>query len=145
MSKNVTVSANKAGQVVVMSNDNPKFGYIRLEQTRQMIDNRGWLRKKDVSALIQGETEDLIDMNLSAGDQLSGNIIIRESLEPFSTRNPEKDYKYAGDTGVVCCLDGQPIYRKAFYDPSGKLTDELVAHNNTDAIKKATATEALSL
>jgi hypothetical protein len=145
MSKNVTVSANKAGQVVVMSTDNPKFGYIRVEQTRSLIDNRGWLRKKDVSALIQGETEDLIDMHLTAGDQLSGNIVIRESLEPFSTRNPEKDYKYAGDTGVVCCLDGQPIYRRAFYDPSGKLTDELIAHNNSEAIKKANEVETLSL
>jgi hypothetical protein len=145
MSKNVTVSANKAGEVVVMSNDNPKFGYIRVEQTRSLIDNRGWLRKKDVSALIQGETTDLLDLKLEAGDALSGNIIIRESLEPFSTKNPEKDYKYAGDTGVVCCLDGQPIYRKAFYDATGKLTDELIAHNNNEAIKNAQSVEAASL
>ncbi len=145
MSKNVTVSANKAGEVVVMSNDNPKFGYIRVEQTRSLIDNRGWLRKKDVSALIQGETADLLDLKLEAGDALSGNIIIRESLEPFSTKNPEKDYKYAGDTGVVCCLDGQPIYRKAFYDATGKLTDELIAHNNNEAIKNAQSVEAASL
>jgi hypothetical protein len=145
MSKNVTVSANKAGEVVVMSNDNPKFGYIRVEQTRSLIDNRGWLRKKDVSALIQGETTDLLDLKLEAGDALAGNIIIRESLEPFSTKNPEKDYKYAGDTGVVCCLDGQPIYRKAFYDATGKLTDELIAHNNNEAIKNAQSVEAASL
>jgi hypothetical protein len=145
MSKNVTVSANKAGEVVVMSNDNPKFGYIRVEQTRSLIDNRGWLRKKDVSALIQGETTDLLDLKLEAGDALSGNIIIRESLEPFSTKNPEKDYKYAGDTGVVCCLDGQPIYRKAFYDATGKLTDELIAHNNNEAIKNAQSVETASL
>ena len=145
MSKNVTVSANKAGEVVVMSNDNPKFGYIRVEQTRSLIDNRGWLRKKDVSALIQGETTDLLDLKLEAGDALSGNIIIRESLEPFSIKNPEKDYKYAGDTGVVCCLDGQPIYRKAFYDATGKLTDELIAHNNNEAIKNAQSVEIASL
>jgi hypothetical protein len=145
MSKTVTVSANKSGEVVVMSNDNPKFGYIRVEQTRSLIDNRGWLRKKDVSALIQGETTDLLDLKLEAGDALAGNIIIRESLEPFSTKNPEKDYKYAGDTGVVCCLDGQPIYRKAFYDATGKLTDELIAHNNNEAIKNAQSVEAASL
>jgi hypothetical protein len=139
MTKNVTVTANKAGDVVI-SSENPKFGYIRVVQTRATIDTRGWLRKKDVSALIQGETQDLLDMDLQNGDVLPGNIIIRESLEPFSTTNPDKDYKYAGETGIICCLDGQPIYRKAFYDATGKLTDTLIPHNNTEAIKKANET-----
>jgi hypothetical protein len=137
MFKNVTVTANKAGEVVVPSNDNPTFGYIRVVQTRTMVDNRNWLRKKDVSSLIQGEVQDLNDLCLMEGDTLPGNIIIRESLEPFNTNNPEKDYKYAGETGVVCCLDGQPIYRRAIYDASGKLQDELIQHNNTEAIKAA--------
>jgi hypothetical protein len=102
-----------------------------------MVDNRNWLRKKDVSSLIQGEVQDLNDLCLMEGDTLPGNIVIRESLEPFNTNNPEKDYKYAGETGVVCCLDGQPIYRRAIYDASGKLQDELIQHNNTEAIKAA--------
>ncbi len=88
MFKNVTVTANKAGEVVVASNENPTFGYIRVVQTRTTVDNRNWLRKKDVSSLIQGEVVDLQDLCLSEGDTLPGNIVVRESLEPFNTNNP---------------------------------------------------------
>ena len=45
----------------------------------------------------------------------------------------------AGDTGIVCCEHGQPIYRKTFYDASGTMEDTYVAHTNGDAIREANA------
>ena len=68
---------------------------------------------------------------------LPGKIYIRESLEPFSADDPDRDLKIAGDTGVVCCSHGQPIYRKSFYDQTGTQGDDLVPHTNGDAIKEA--------
>ena len=53
--------------------------------------------------------------------------------------NPEKDYKIAGKTGIVCCQDGQPVYRKTFYTLNTNAEDVAVAHNNTEDIKAAYA------
>ena len=59
-----------------------------------------------------GLVEDLKEMNLYAGQGLDGKIIIEESLEPFNKKNPERDLKVAGETGIVCTLGGLPIYRR---------------------------------
>jgi hypothetical protein len=64
-------------------------------------------------------------------------------LVPFNAENPEKDYKMAGSTGIVCCVDGQPIYRKTFYNPSSNDHDETLAHDNSEAIRLANAESAV--
>jgi hypothetical protein len=133
----VTVTANAEGKVVSISKSNPKFGYVRVEQTRAVVDERGWVSKKSLSSLIHGELEVLTSLGYFNGQELSGNIIIRESLDAFNDENPERDYKIAGKSGIVCCIDGQPIYRKCFYDATGSKSDELIAHNNTEAIRSA--------
>ena len=138
MNKSVKVTANEAGQVVNISKNNPEYGFIRVAQERTIFEG-GWARKKTLSALISGSTEDLKSMGLRAGQEMPGRIIVTESLEPFNAENPEKDYKVAGDTGIICCLDGQPIYRKTFYTEDVSATDTMIAHNNGDAIKAAYA------
>lgn len=141
----VKVTGTESGQVVIPSDNNTTFAHVRVTQRRNFVDDRGWLKKKDLSALILGETTDLSDMGLFAGQELPGKIVIKESLFPFNVNNPEKDYKYAGETGVVCCLDGQPIYRRAFYDATGKDEDVFIKHNNGNAIKAASAKVAARL
>jgi hypothetical protein len=133
----VTVTANAEGKVVSISKSNPKYGYVRVEQTRAMVDERGWVSKKSLSSLIHGEIDILNSLGYFNGQELPGNIIIKESLDAFNTDAPERDYKIAGKSGIVCCLDGQPIYRKCFYDATGSKSDELIAHNNTSAIRTA--------
>jgi hypothetical protein len=136
MNTTVHVTANKAGQVITSNNGG--YGFIRVSQTRMSIDERtGFAKPVVLSALIKGKLEHLEIFGYSAGQQLPGKIVVKESLEPFNTKNPEKDYKMAGDTGIVCCVDGQPIYRNCFYNVSGTDTDELIAHTNTDAIREA--------
>ena len=54
--------------------------------------------------------------------------------------NPERDYKIAGKTGIVCCQDGQPIYRKTFYTLNSSAEDVLVSHNNIEDIRAAYST-----
>ena len=46
----------------------------------------------------------------------------------------------AGDTGIVCCSHGEPIYRKTFFVADLEAEDVFVAHTNGDAIKEANGT-----
>lgn len=131
----VIVSSDEDENVIVPTkNDN---GYIRLTQERMIINKKGWINVKPVSTLVQGEITMLEKLDWKANQQLRGQIVIKESLEPFNSANPERDYKIAGETGVVCCIDGQPIYRKTFYDLSGQDNDILLEHTNQEEIKRA--------
>ena len=131
----VIVSSDEDNNVIVPTkNDN---GYIRLTQERMIINKKGWINVKPVSTLVQGEIAMLEKLDWKPNQQLKGQIVIKESLEPFNNTNPDKDYKIAGETGIVCCIDGQPIYRKTFYDVTGQDVDILIEHNNQSEIKKA--------
>ena len=139
MNRSVIVTASESGAVVNVSSNNPDFGYIRVEQLKPVFDMNGWARMRKVSALIPGATEDLKAFGWGAGTSLPGKIVTIESLEPFNTVNPEKDYKIAGETGIVCHVDGQPIYRRSFYTEDSTRTDESIQHTNTEEIKAAYA------
>lgn len=145
MNSKVKVTADAAGNVVVPSKNNSIWGHIRVVQDRVVIDDRGFARLRSVSALIPGLIKDLKAFNWKADQELKGTIIIKEQLEPFNPKEPERDYKIAGRTGIPCCIDGQPIYRKAFYSTNAEasdvfITDEfgnIVSHNNVDDIRAA--------
>lgn len=134
MSK-VIVTADAAKNVIVPSKNSPEWGVIRVEQTRMVIDAGGFARKKKVSALIPGLITDLKGFGWNAGEEVEGKIIVKEQLTPFNEKDPERDYKIAGKTGIVCCVDGQPIYRKAFYTLNQEAYDVTLEHNNTEAIR----------
>jgi hypothetical protein len=140
MNSKVKVTADETtGAVVIISKNNPEWGHIRLKQVRAAFDDNGFVRKRGISALIHGTIEDLKDFKWVNNQEIAGKIIFKESLEPFNVNNPEKDYKIAGKTGIVCCQDGQPVYRKTFYTLNSSTEDISVAHNNTEDIKAAYA------
>jgi hypothetical protein len=141
MNSKVKVTAEEVtGNVVVVSKNNPEWGHIRVEQSRTTIDDNGFARKRNISALIHGTVEDLKSFKWVDGKEVPGQIIAKESLEPFNMNNPERDYKIAGKTGIVCCQDGQPIYRKTFYTLNSSAEDVLVSHNNIEDIRAAYST-----
>jgi hypothetical protein len=140
MQSKVNILADDMGNVIRQSSNNSEYAYVRLQQDRVTFGNNGWVKKSNVSTLLHGKLEDLQSLNLQAGATLPGKLIIKESLEPFSKNDPDRDLKYAGDTGIICCVDGQPIYRKTFYVVDETAQDVLVAHNNGDAIKEANGT-----
>ena len=133
--KKPTVTADKSGQAIVVSKDSPEYGYVRVSQTRNIIDERGWLRNKAIAALILGSVLDLKSAGYSAGQELEGKIVIREQLVPFNKKNPEKDLKVAGKTGITCMVGDAPIYRKAFYSMDAEAKDVLVEHTNVETIR----------
>ena len=136
MNSNVKVTADEAGNVISQSK-NPEYGYVRLVQDKTLIDDTGFLRKKEVSALLQGKMEDLISLNLKAGAELEGKIVIKESLTPFNINNPQADLKVAGSTGIPCTLQGSPIYRETVYSNASNASDTLIKHDNVEELRAA--------
>lgn len=137
MNSKVKVVGDETGSVIVISKNNSDFGTIRVVQDRVVFDETGFARKKSVSALIAGKVSDLKSFGWKSNQELTGKIVIRESLTPFNAKDPDRDFKLAGKSNIVCCVDGEPIYRKTFYTENESTQDEIIAHNNTDAIRAA--------
>ena len=142
MQNKVQIIPDELGNVIRVSQNNADYGHLRLQQERVIFGNTGWVNKKTVKTLLHGKVEDLRDMGLQNMTELPGKIIINESLEPFNTNDPDRDLKMAGKTGIICCQDGQPIYRKTMYVSDVNAEDTLVAHNNGDAIREANLLES---
>jgi len=139
MDAKVIVTADKVGNVIVKSANNAEYGHIRVEQTRMLVDENGFARKKKLSALIAGTIEDLNGFGWGAGEEVTGKIIVKEACTPFNSKDPERDYKIAGASGVVCTANDAPIYRKHFFTLTSSSEDVLVDHDNHDEIKAAYA------
>lgn len=131
----VTVSSDKEGAVINVT-ENPEIGYIILKQTRVIFKSTGWLKKQKLQTLVFGEIEELKDLNWFNGMELPGNILIKEQLEPFNEKDPERDYKIAGTTGIVCCIEGQPIYRNCYYETNPNINDIEIEHDNGEVIRE---------
>jgi hypothetical protein len=142
MQNKVQIIPDDLGNVIRVSQNNDEFGHVRLEQERVTFGNTGWVNRKTVSTLLHGKVQDLRDMGIQNMTELSGKIVVRESLEPFNTNDPDRDLKIAGSTGIICCQDGQPIYRKTVFTADMNAEDVLVAHTNGDAIREANQTES---
>ena len=135
MDSKVFVRADDQGNVIGVSENNPEYGYVKVQQLAMQINDQGWLRQVLRTALIKGKVEDLVKCDFKADQIISGKIIVKESLTPFNEENPDRDLKIAGTTGVICRLDDQPIYRQTFYAQNLNAVDELIMHNNSDEIK----------
>lgn len=139
MNSKVIVTADPTTNAVINVSDNPQWGYIRVEQVRTMIDDNGFLKRKSVSAIVPALLSDLEDSGFFAGQQLDGKIVVEESLEPFNKKTPERDLKIAGETGVVCTLAGQAIYRRTKWALDNSASDNLIKHDNIEELRAAYA------
>lgn len=138
----VEIVPNEHGAKIRVSANNPEYAHVLLVQNKTWIAPSGWVRQRRMSTLLNGKTEVIKELGLGKKKYLPGQIVIKEQLEPFQSNDPDRDIKYAGDTGVICCKEGEIIYRKCFYDSSGLDTDVLIAHTNGDAIREANAARA---
>jgi hypothetical protein len=138
MNSNVTVVADATtNSVINQSTNNPEYGFVRLQQTRTQIDENGFLRRRSFSSLIHGPITLLQASNFYAGQILPGNIIVKEAMTPFNKKTPERDLKIAGETGIVCRVGGEPIYRKTYYSASASSVDITIEHDNVEELKIA--------
>lgn len=138
MNKDVKVTANETGVVINISKKNPEYGYVRVTQERNSFDG-GWMKKRTLSALISGKVEELKDFGFTKDQVLPGKIVVLEDIKPFQAENPDKDVKLAGDTGIICSIGGEPIYRRTIFTDNLDATDSLLEHDNTEEIQHAYA------
>jgi len=137
--KNQVVVTGKNGNVIVKSEPNAEYGYIRVQQTRMVVDESGFARTKTLSALIPGKVKDLENFGWEEGEEVQGRIVVKESTIPFTKKDPDRDLKIAGESMVVCMLGDEPIYRKHFYSMSSSAEDILITHTNKEEIEEAYA------
>lgn len=135
MNSKVTVLGDSATGSVVNQSSNPAYGYITLSQNRNLINANGFLERKRVTFLLKGEIEQLQELNYTAGQELPGTIWVEESTTPF--RKPELDLKVAGDTGIVCTVNGNPIYRRTRYSTNPETVDMTIQHDNIEELRSA--------
>jgi len=138
------MSDDTTGAVVYVSQNNPEYGYIRVQQVRTMIDDNGFLRRKPISALIPGTLSELQERGFYGGQLLEGKIIVDESLDPLNEKTPERDLKIAGETGIVCTLGGLPIYRRTKFSFDANGNDTLIKHDNVDQLRNAYSVSKVS-
>ena len=136
MQNKVQIIPDEMGNVIRVSNTNPEYAHIRLSQDRAVLNN-GFISRKSVTTLLHGKLEDLREMGMANKTELTGKIIVKEQLTPFSNNDPDRDLKIAGDTGIICCVHGEPIYRKTVFTYDVTAEDVLLDHTNGDAIKEA--------
>lgn len=139
MNSKVTVLGDSVTGSVVNQSSNPSYGYITLSQNRNLINANGFLERRRVTFLLKGEIEQLQELNYSVGQELPGTIWVEESTTPF--RKPELDLKVAGDTGIVCTLDGNPIYRRTRYSMNPETADITIQHDNIEELRAAYKTK----
>ena len=139
----IKVVADELGNSIRVSKNNPEFAHIRLEQKKVTFNTQGWVQNKTRSTLIQGKLEDLNELGIDENTVLSGNIVILEQTTPFNSKDPDRDLKMAGDTGIICKRtnyntgEEESIYRKTFYDQTGQQQDTFVPHTNSNEIREA--------
>ena len=137
MQNKVNIVADDMGNIIRQSSNNAEFGHIRLEQQTVTFGNTGWVKSSNRTTLLHGKMDDLQSLNLNESTPLNGKIIVKESVTPFSNNDPDRDLKIAGETGIICSVDDQPIYRKTFFVADITAKDVLIAHTNGDAIREA--------
>ena len=131
----VVVKADELGNVIGVSKNNPEYGYVKVQQSTIQINDQGWLRPVVRTALIKGKVDDLVNCDFNSEQVLPGKIVVRESLVPFNQENPDRDLKIAGDTGIICRVNDEPIYRQTFYTQNVNAVDEFIMHTNTNEIR----------
>jgi hypothetical protein len=137
MENQVTIVPNETGAKIRISKNNSDYGHVLLKQEKTIIGSNGWVKTTRLHALLHGEVDDLKNIGIKKMKTLPGQIVVKESTTPFKEKNPDMDLKIAGKTGIVCCKDGEPIYRRALYDASMTEVDEFIAHNNSEDIRAA--------
>jgi hypothetical protein len=131
--KKVIVTGDSMGNVISLTK-NPNIGYIRVEQFVEVHKDNGWVKIEPRSALIKGDINSLKLLNYKSNQKLDGKIVVQESLIPFSIDYPERDYKIAGSTGVVCKYNDNPIYRITKYTTDENEKDEFIKTTNLEEI-----------
>ena len=83
--------------------------------------------------------DDLTLTGFESNQELPGRIVVQEALEPFNKKDPQREIKRAGKTGVILMLEGKAIYRRTIYTNKQATEDVIVKHDNKKELQEAYA------
>ena len=138
MSTKVKVTA-KEGQVVIMNENKPEYGYVRVESSTPKFEN-GFMTIEKRSALIRGKMDILKAGNFQNGQTLPGKIYhIESTTAPFEGAAA----KINPSTSEEVLHGGLPIYRQSFYTTDLSMEDTLLENDKVAATVAAEAGDSL--
>ena len=140
----VKVVADEFGSVIRVSQNNPDYGFVRVEQDAIEVSN-GWVRRKVRSSIVPGLVADLKAIGWKANQLLDGKITVKESLEPIMESNPDFGVKRAGQDGPVCLFEDQAIYRRTYYTMDVNDADVFIQHTNVEEIRESNSQRSNSV
>lgn len=146
----VKITANPETGLVFTKNaevskkDGKQYGYIRVQQ--DILDFSGAVARVRTLSALKSITEE--DYNkaktfLTDGREMSGKIVVKESLEDL----PGYQAKLAGKDGVACTFEGQQIYRATEFTSDMNAVDTLIKHDNViegSSVAKVDESQALN-
>lgn len=137
--KTVKVIAHPTtGQVITPSTKNPEWGTFRVDSEHKSFE-KGILNIQKRSAFIRGKISDLSALNLREGQVFSGQIIKRESFEPFYVGQDPKIYPSGEKMGQPVLTNGKETYFEYVYTEDTAAVDQWVGQTSTEL---STATQA---
>ncbi len=133
MKKSVKVAIHPETKAVITKNENkPEFGTIRLDQEVISMEG-GFLNKTKRSAFIAGKLENLQALELSEGQEFSGQIVRTESFKPMFEGQAHKINPTSKEDVLV---DGRKVYFQDTYTEDLTKKDSLI---NASVIKAPVA------
>ncbi len=143
----VLLNGQPTEDIIRVNANKPEFGYIMVESV-QPVFRDGFLNLNRRVALVSAKVSDLeqyiLDNGISAGSDIAGKIVVKESLEQHDLYPKAVDsfvgIKYrnaaAKELDLPYLVGDMPVYRKAIFTEDMSMTDTLVAHTNQDAIQQ---------
>ena len=152
----IKFAPNKSGALITVSTKNPAWGSLRLASELTAIDpTTGFIRATKKSFLIKDKVEGLQALLEANPNGLVGKLYTVEFIESEtpadfkSLLNKNLSYeeavatfvKRAGADGPELTVGGERIMRYTKYDPSNKMFDTIVTHDNQEDVAKWRATQ----
>lgn len=126
--KFVTVATNPTtGLVITPSVNKPTWGSIRVDSVHVTMEN-GLINRNKRSAFLRGLITDLEAIGYSAGQQIPGQIIRKESFTPFyvagvNGATKTQDPKINPTTKAVVLTDDRETYLESEFTQNLEATD----------------------
>jgi hypothetical protein len=135
---------------IIAKYENPEFGYVQLQQKTVSIVG-GWIREHKKSCLVRGKIAELqaFVKAFSGATKLPGKIAVQEYVESAVPEAVKKQFlsggleyekaiagfvKQAGQDGINLMKDGERILRFSSYDPTGKVEEFTIQHDNVEEV-----------
>lgn len=104
-----------SGAIITPSTKNPEYGTFRVDSSHVSLEN-GFTNVQNRTAFIRGKVSDLEALKLTEGKVLPGQIVKKESFQPFYEGQQCKIYPEGNErAGQPVLKNGREVYMEYTY------------------------------